>query len=193
MTDTTSLTKTPTVPTTPGTAPIPPAPEATTPTRPRVALGVARIALGWIFLWAFLDKAFGFGFATPPESAWINGGSPTTGYLTGQGGSDKALSDLMTTMSGQTWVDWLFMLGMCSVGIALILGIGMRLAALGATCLMGTLWLSQFPLAQNPFMDQHLLYLLLAIALAATNAGDTIGLGRPWSRTALVRTLPILR
>jgi thiosulfate dehydrogenase (quinone) large subunit len=26
---------------------------------------VARISIGWVFLWAFLDKAFGWGFATP--------------------------------------------------------------------------------------------------------------------------------
>ncbi|TMR37519.1 hypothetical protein ETD85_07950 [Nonomuraea zeae] len=29
----------------------------------------ARIAIGWIFLWAFLDKTFGWGFATPANRA----------------------------------------------------------------------------------------------------------------------------
>ena len=54
--------------------------------------GLLRIAMGWIFLWAFLDKCFGLGFATgrDPETgaidfgsadAWINGGSPTEGFL----------------------------------------------------------------------------------------------------------------
>src|SRR5688572_13701049 len=28
-------------------------------------LAGVRIALGWVFLWAFLDKTFGLGFATP--------------------------------------------------------------------------------------------------------------------------------
>ncbi|MER7365496.1 hypothetical protein ABT353_22580, partial [Nonomuraea wenchangensis] len=41
----------------------------------------ARISIGWVFLWAFLDKTFGWGFATPAAKAWINGGSPTTGFL----------------------------------------------------------------------------------------------------------------
>jgi thiosulfate dehydrogenase (quinone) large subunit len=40
-----------------------------------------RLALGWVFLWAFLDKTFGFGFATPAKNAWINGGHPTQGFL----------------------------------------------------------------------------------------------------------------
>ncbi|MFC3824299.1 hypothetical protein ACFOSO_37505, partial [Planomonospora venezuelensis] len=29
------------------------------------AWAAARIALGWVFLWAFADKTFGLGFATP--------------------------------------------------------------------------------------------------------------------------------
>ena len=36
---------------------------------------------GFIFLWAFLDKSFGLGYATPSDNAWIHGGSPTTGFL----------------------------------------------------------------------------------------------------------------
>jgi thiosulfate dehydrogenase (quinone) large subunit len=42
---------------------------------------ITRISLGWIFLWAFLDKAFGLGRATPAENAWLDGGSPTNGFL----------------------------------------------------------------------------------------------------------------
>ena len=37
--------------------------------------------MGFIFLWAFLDKTFGLGVATPADKAWIAGGSPTTGFL----------------------------------------------------------------------------------------------------------------
>jgi thiosulfate dehydrogenase [quinone] large subunit len=45
------------------------------------ALAVLRVSLGFAFLWAFLDKTFGLGYATPAERAWINGGSPTKGFL----------------------------------------------------------------------------------------------------------------
>ena len=60
-----------------------------TPTR-RV-LAVLRIAFGLTFLWAFFDKLFALGFHTGydqdgkldrfGDAAWINGGSPTEGFL----------------------------------------------------------------------------------------------------------------
>ena len=54
--------------------------------------GLLRVAMGWTFLWAFIDKMFGLGFATGRDAetgaivfggpdAWINGGSPTAGVL----------------------------------------------------------------------------------------------------------------
>ncbi|MFI7542538.1 hypothetical protein ACIBQZ_14865, partial [Actinoplanes sp. NPDC049599] len=47
----------------------------------RFTLAGLRLALGWVFLWAFIDKMFGLGLATPEKGAWINGGSPTKGFL----------------------------------------------------------------------------------------------------------------
>ncbi len=35
----------------------------------RFVLAVLRLAMGFIFLWAFLDKTFGLGYSTPPERA----------------------------------------------------------------------------------------------------------------------------
>ena len=43
-------------------------------------LGFARILVGFVFLWAFVDKTFGLGVATKAKDAWINGVSPTTGF-----------------------------------------------------------------------------------------------------------------
>ena len=42
---------------------------------------VLRLMMGLIFLWAFVDKLLGLGFATKPENSWLNGGSPTSGFL----------------------------------------------------------------------------------------------------------------
>lgn len=149
-----------------------------------VALAVVRILLGLVFLWAFLDKTFGLGFATPREKARVAGGSPTSGFLANVDGS---LAEVFRAMAGQPWVDWAFMLGMLLIGTALILGVAMNLAALGATMLMGSLWLASIPLENNPVIDEHILYASTAIALAASGAGNTFGLGRAWSSLPITR------
>ncbi len=69
----------------------PPSPQRAAPSlesrgRPRwaiVGLVGLRLALGFEFLWAFLDKTFGLGYSTPSTQASINGGSPTKGFLSG--------------------------------------------------------------------------------------------------------------
>jgi thiosulfate dehydrogenase (quinone) large subunit len=45
------------------------------------ALAVLRIATGFVFLWAFLDKTFGLHYSSTSAKAWIHGGSPTKGFL----------------------------------------------------------------------------------------------------------------
>ena len=85
-----------------------------------------RIGLGWIFLWAFIDKVFGLGFATEAGKHWLTGASPTMGFL--KFGTKGPLAGVFQAMAGSPVVDWLFMLGLLLIGLALILGIGMKIA-----------------------------------------------------------------
>ncbi|MER5646271.1 hypothetical protein [Streptosporangium sp. NPDC002524] len=155
------------------------------------AWAIARIGLGWIFLWAFLDKVFGWGFATPAERAWVNGGSPTTGFLKGTG--ENALGGVFTGLAGQGWVDWLFMLGLLGVGTALVLGAGLRVAAVAGGLMMVLMWAAALPLETNPFVDDHLVYAVVLAGLALDGAGATWGVGGWWAATPLVRRYPVLR
>ncbi|MDP4510067.1 DoxX family membrane protein [Nonomuraea turcica] len=136
---------------------------------------IARIAIGWVFLWAFLDKTFGWGFATPADRAWIEGGSPTTGFLKGTG--ENALGGFFSSLAGQAWVDWLFMAGLLGIGLALVLGVGTRIAAGAGTLMLVLMWAAELPLANNPFMDDHIIYSIVLIGLALAGAGTTFGLG----------------
>lgn len=151
---------------------------ATIPRAGQLALGVARILLGWVFLWAFLDKLFGLGLGTPAERAWISGSSATMGYLSGVEGP---FAGMFAAMAGNALVDWLFMLGMAGVGIAFLLGVAMLPAAVAGLLLMGGIYLSMLPLATNPFLDQHLFYVVLGFAFALSGTGRFIGLGRWWA------------
>jgi thiosulfate dehydrogenase (quinone) large subunit len=168
------------------------APAAETP-RERAARFVwagTRIALGWIFLWAFLDKAFGLGHETESKNAWINGGSPTKGFLTfGAAGPFKGIYH---DIAGATWADWLFMIGLAGIGVALLLGIGMRIAAVSGALLYLLMWTVALPPENNPILDDHIIGALVLIALALVHAGDTFGLGRWWKNQPFVRRNPWL-
>jgi thiosulfate dehydrogenase (quinone) large subunit len=157
----------------------------------RYALAVARLALAWTFLWAFLDKTFGLGFATASEDAWINGGSPTTGFLN-FATEGKIFHDFFAGLAGPA-ADWLFMAGLLGIGVALALGIAMRIAAASGALLLTLMWAAELPLENNPFMDDHLVYAVVLVALAIFGAGRVIGLGRPWERLPLVQRLPFLK
>ncbi len=168
-----------------------PATETTTATATRYVLAGLRLALGWIFLWAFLDKLFGLGFATKAENAWIDGGSPTAGFL---GNAVKGpFADLYHSIAGATWADWLFMTGLAGIGIALILGIGLRIAATTGALLLIAMWTAVLPPENNPFMDDHLVYAGVLVLLALTAAGNTLGLGTTWARLPIVQRLPWLK
>jgi thiosulfate dehydrogenase [quinone] large subunit len=173
-----------------------PAPERSITTGAARFLAVFRVVLGFEFLWAFLDKTFGLGYATPSARAWINGGSPTKGFL-----SRVAVGPLESTFhawAGAGWADWLFMVGLLGIGVALIVGVGLRIAAVSGTLLMLGMWAAEWPLAKvtsageptmstNPIVDYHIIYALALIALAVTYAGHTWGLGRRWAKLPFVQ------
>jgi thiosulfate dehydrogenase [quinone] large subunit len=154
-------------------------------------LAALRLALGWVFLWAFLDKLFGLGHSTAAANSWLNGGSPTNGFL------GKAVAgpfaEMYHSIAGAGWADALFMTALLAVGAALLLGIGLRVAAIAGGLLLVLMWTAVLPPASNPFMDDHLVYAAVLALLALTSAGDTVGLGRQWARLPIVQRLPWLR
>lgn len=160
------------------------------PTAVAVTAGVTRLALGWVFLWAFLDKTFGLGFATPAEGSWLEGNSPTEGFLSHVGGT---FAGFFNGMAGQAWADWLFMLGLLGIGAALVLGVFVNLAAVSGAVMLVLMWAAELPLENNPFMDDHLVYAAVLALLALLGAGRWLGLGAYWERLPLVRKHSLLR
>ncbi len=165
--------------------------ETTTQKATRYVLAGLRLALGWVFLWAFIDKLFGLGFATPAKNAWIDGGSPTKGFL-GNAVSGP-FEGFYHSFAGAAWADWLFMIGLAGIGIALIAGVGLRIAAAAGSVLLVAMWSAVLPPATNPLMDDHLIYAGILILLALTAAGNTLGLGKQWSQLPIIQRLPWLK
>ncbi len=159
-------------------------------------LAVVRVAIGFVFLWAFLDKTFGFGYATPSAKAWINGGSPTKGFLSGV--AVGPFESTFHTWAGTAFADWLFMAGLLGIGIALTFGVALRIAAVSGTAMMLFMWAAEWPLAKhtsagapslstNPIVDYHIVYALALIVAALLYAGNTWGLGKLWARLPFVQ------
>jgi thiosulfate dehydrogenase [quinone] large subunit len=167
------------------------APETTATRVARFTAAALRLSLGWIFLWAFLDKTFGLGHETTHGEAWIRGGSPTKGFLAY--GATGPLTGFYHSIAGATWVDWLFMLGLLGIGTALILGVTMRIAAGAGALLVMLMWSVTLPPANNVFMDEHIIYALTLVLLAAAGAGRVFGLGRWWEKLSIVQRLPWLK
>jgi thiosulfate dehydrogenase [quinone] large subunit len=155
----------------------------------RYVWAAARLCLGWTFLWPFLDKTFGFGHETPSAAAWIHGGNPTKGFLTGSIGP---FSGIYHSIAGAGIVNLLFMVGLVVIGTGLILGVYMRFACAAGALMLVLMWSAALPPANNLFMDEHIIYALLLAGLALVGAGRTIGLGDAWARVPLVRRNPWL-
>jgi thiosulfate dehydrogenase [quinone] large subunit len=150
---------------------------------------VTRLGLGWIFLWAFVDKAFGLGHETASAESWIHGGSPTEGFLSGSVGP---FSSIYHSIAGAGLVDALFMAGLAAVGILLLLGIGMRFACGAGALMVVLMWSAALPPENNLFLDDHIIYAFVLVGLALAGAGNTLGFGRMWTKTSLVRRFPWL-
>lgn len=170
----------------------------------RRGLAVLRLGFGLTFLWAFFDKLLALGFATGRNAetgvvdrygpdAWVNGGSPTFGFLNFGVPEDNPFRDFFNGMAGDAWANWLFMIGLLGIGAALTLGVGIRMAAITGAALYALMWVASLPLDNNPVIDDHLLGAVTVVVLALTLAGDTWGLGKQWAQTKLVRRFPILR
>jgi thiosulfate dehydrogenase [quinone] large subunit len=156
----------------------------------RRALAVLRIATGFIFLWAFLDKTFGLGYSTLRASAWINGGTPSQGFLNSPAVVGPFKPFFAAIASPTT--DVLFMLGMLAVGLAVVLGIGLRVSAVAGTIILLFMYLAEWTFgpnaaSTNPLVDYHLIYALALIVVALLSAGDAWGLGRSWKRLTVVQ------
>lgn len=148
---------------------------------------VSRVLLGWIFFWAFIDKVWGLGFATKSGQAWIDGVSPTEGFL--KFGVTDTFGNFFHALAGNAWVDWLFMIGLLGIGVALMLGIALRIATISGIVMLLLMYVALFPSPHNPLVDDHLMY---AIFLWGIYQYREQGGAQWWRKLRIVSTHKIL-
>lgn len=158
----------------------------------RKLLAVARIVIGLFFMWPFLDKLFGLDYSTPVGKGWLAGTAPAQGFI---GRIENPLGSILKPLFGNPFGDVLFMFALFGIGIAMIMGAGLKIAAWGGTLLVALMWLSELPFvrthmadgqmvrgATNPILDDHWLEALILLICAYTLSGDTWGVGKLWAR-----------
>ncbi|HRH31699.1 MAG TPA: hypothetical protein PLK06_00020 [bacterium] len=156
------------------------------------AWAAMRISLGWLFFWAFIDKVFGLGFATEHGKAWIDGVSPTFGYL--KFATHGPFTPLFQALAGSVIVEWLFMLGLLLIGVALILGVGMRIAGYSGALMVALMFLAaSLPSEHNPIIDEHVIYFCAFLLFTKIPVGHWLGFGKFWSELEIVKKYPILQ
>lgn len=127
---------------------------------------ITRIAMAFVFLWAFFDKLFGLGYSTSKAASWLAGGSPTQGFLL-NGTTGVLFGKYFSMLAGIGLVDWLFMLGLLFVGVTLLFNRCIRWGAFAGMLMMFLMWLALVPSKSNPIVDSHVIYMLV-LALFAT-------------------------
>lgn len=179
----------------PATSAPPPAASLTGKPLGWVFLSLTRIAIGFIFLWAFFDKLFGLGFSTCRQddgsveymcdSAWINGARITEGYL---GSSTGPFADFFIDLGKQAWTDWPFMLGLFGIGFALCFGVGTKLVMFAGPAMLALMYVSHYwpgtaGAMQNPFVEDHMVQALAIIGIVLVELGhQSIGFGTWWRK-----------
>ena len=157
---------------------------------------VLRVLMGLIFLWAFFDKLFGLGFATclnketgvvtyMCEKAWINGGSPTFGFLTY--GVHGPFAEFYNSIASSAVVSWLFMLGLLFVGFTLTFGILIRLGGLSGFLMMLLMYLGLITPDNHPFIDEHVIYAFVMLGFVFVHTCKHLGLGKWWTGLKVVK------
>lgn len=130
---------------------------------------VLRYVMSFIFLWAFVDKLFGLGFATTTDKAWIHGGSPTAGFL--MYAVKGPFAGIFHGLAGVAIVDWMFMLGLLFVGLTLALNKYVKWGCLVGGGMLFLMYLSLLLPENNPLIDDHIVN-ILALALLALHHED---------------------
>lgn len=167
-----------------------------------VFLSLTRIAIGFIFLWAFFDKLLGLGFSTCRtvaedgsftiealcEKAWVNGGHVTEGYLVYGGNPGSPFHEFFVNLGAQRWTDWVFMAGLLGIGFALMTGVGTKLALFAGPVMLVFMYLTQMWPTTNPILDDHIVQALAIIGIVLVELGhQSIGFGTWWRKKVGVK------
>lgn len=145
-----------------------------------VAAFVLRVAFGFYFLWSGFDKLV----TDFSASGFLVNASrgPLKDLFVRMGESDAAINI----------IDPLVVYGQILIGFSLMFGVFTRFGLLMAATQMFLFYLAQLWPEHNPFLDDHIFYILIFALLGALGAGRILGLDALIERWQPVKKVPPL-
>lgn len=147
----------------------------------KIPLILIRLGLGWVFFYAGWSKVVTY---FTPAKDWT-----AAGFL---GNIEGPFSSLFSSLAGNAIIDQLNAWGLLLIGVALILGILVRWVAFWGIVLMLFYWLAGFPPDHSFIVDDHIIYSLVLVLLAAIGAGRVWGLDKSIENSEMVKSNPWL-
>ena len=126
-----------------------------------------RIIMSFVFLWAFVDKLFGLGFATKAGDAWIRGGSPTHGFLAFA--TKGPFVEFFHSIASMAIVDWVFMLSLLFIGLTLLFNKYLKIGVFIGIILLFLMYISLLLPVNNPIIDKHIVYIFVLASIYLNN------------------------
>ncbi len=144
-------------------------------------IALLRVLVGVIFLWAGTDK-FLTDFSAAGFLAHATGGTLGWPFVTGTADPATIYNpthgfwvSLSQNAGAMTAVNFLVVAGEIGIGIALILGLFTRFAAIMGSLMMLLFFFAAWEFS-NGIVNQHLTYLVVCLAIAGLGAGRFYGL-----------------
>ncbi len=133
------------------------------------ALFFGRLALGFLFIWGGYTKM----------GAWASGGMATKGFLGGAAVHEGPFAAFFHSLAGNWTVEYLIVYGELLIGIALVLGLFLRVGAVSGALMMLLFTVAMWPIADkagdNPLVDIRVLYGLMFVMFFFTTPGRFLG------------------
>ncbi len=159
-----------------------------TPEATAWGLLAGRFVLGWIFLFAGIDKL------------GVDAGWTSEGFLLNMS-PDNPFQGAFDGLAGDAWVDFIVPWSELAIGLALITGTLLRAAAFFGALQMILFWAASLtggvfdglPIGHGWFISEHLVYAAGLFAIASLGAGRLLGVDGWLEKREWVRSVPALR
>lgn len=93
------------------------------------------------------------------------------GFLTH--GTHGPFASFFQSLAGLPVVDWLFMVGLIFIGLSLLLNRFVKWGSIAGAVMMALMYLAALPPENHPFIDDHIIYLVVFILLGQVAKGDS--------------------